>query len=131
MLAGIGWQVWLLINNRAASIHQWLPFHRELEVRAMLDLSGYVLMGFEAATAILFLWAGCLLLSSASRSFAARETGNEVKLHESIRSAGKSLIIAVVWVSVVLLAVLALSLWLGWDTAFPPPEAPAEQRVTV
>lgn len=129
--AGIGWQAWLLIDERAESIHRWLPFRGELEKRALLDWSVFVLLGLEAVTAILGAWAGWLLLRSASCALAARETGSEAGLHTALRGAGRSLVIAMVWVVFVILAALALSLWLGWDKAFPPPPSPEEQRVTI
>ncbi len=131
LLAGIGWQIWLLIAGRAESIHHWLPFHGELEKRALLDLSGYVLIGLETVTAVLSAASGWLLLTSAAGSLAAREGGNELLFHSALRSAGRSLIITVVWTVVLILAALGLTLWLGWDKAFPPPPSPEELRVTI
>jgi len=131
ILAGIGWQAWLIIDERAEAIHRWLPFREVLEKRALLDWSVFVLIGLEAVTAILGAWAGGLLMHSASRALAARETGSEPGLHTALRSAGRSLVIGIVWMVCVILAALGLALWLGWDNAFPPPPSPEEQHVTV
>lgn len=131
ILAGIGWQGWLLFDERAESIRRWLPFRGELDKRALLDWSVFVLIGLEAVTVILSAWAGWLLLRTASRSYAARETGSEPSLHTALRCAGRSLVIAIVWVVFVSLAALGFSLWLGWDKAFPPPASEEEQRVTI
>jgi len=131
LLAGAGWQIWLLIEGRAESIHRWLPFHGELEKRALLDWSGYALIGLETVSAVLSAASGWLLFRSASDSLAARETGSEPRVHSAVRSAGRSLIITVIWSVILLLAALGLTLWLGWETAFPPPPSAEELRVTI
>lgn len=131
LLALAGWQVWLLIDDHAEAIHRWLPFHGELEKRALLDWSGYALIGLETVSAVLSAAAGWLLFRSASDAFAARETGSEQRAHAAVRSAGRSLMITVIWSVMLILAALGLTLWLGWEKAFPPPPSPEELRVTI
>lgn len=131
ILAGIGWQSWLLIDGRAADIHRWLPFRGELDQRGILDWAVCGVIAFEAVSAVIAVWMGSLLVRSAAGAKRAANTGGETDLHGSMRNAGRSLAIAIVWATILIVTALSASLWLGWEKAFPAAPPRAEDVITI
>jgi hypothetical protein len=77
------------------------------------------------------LMAGWQLLHGAQLADKTRATGSEAILHAAIRARGRAIAVLVVTGLLIIIAALALSLWLGWEKAFPPPPPKSERGVAV
>jgi hypothetical protein len=124
----LAWESWLLVRHGFDAWSHGIPLFDPLKEYAWLP---WILMSLDAVVAGLIFWSGGLLLRGAGKARRAMDSGSEQVLASAIQDVGRYFLVTAVMIVFSVVCWLGLLLWLGRDKAFPPPEPPAGQRITV
>ena len=122
------WEVWTLLKYGIEAWGEGYFLSDKLTDNRWIP---WLMLAVQAVGLLLTGWSGCLLFSAASRAKRAAQSGDEPVLVAAIHAVGRFFIISTITFIVTMSLWLGLLLWLGWDKAFPPPEAKAAPRITI
>jgi hypothetical protein len=128
LVALLTWQTWTWIKYGVESLDKGYIFMDQVKTHWPVI---WIIVAIEAVTAILAIWAGCVLLRSANTAVRARQSGSEQNLTLALQQTCRYFVICVVVLLLNAIVWIGLSLWLGWDKAFPVPGAAPVPKVSV
>jgi hypothetical protein len=128
LVALLVWQTWTSIKFGTEALDRGYIFMDQVKDRPWIL---WLVMGVEAVTALLAAWAGCFLLRSANTAKKARDLGSEQTLIAATQQAGRFVMICVVTLILNAIVWISLSLWLGWEKAFPVHGSPQGEKVAI
>ncbi len=122
------WEVWTLLKYGIEAWGESYLLSGKLTENRWIP---WLMLAVQAVGLLLTGWSGFLLFSAASKAKRAAGSGDEPVLVAAIQAVGRFFIVSTVTFIVTMGLWIGLLLWLGWDTAFPPPEAREEPRITI
>ncbi len=128
LAALLTWEVWTLLKSGIEAWGEGYFLSDKLTENRWIP---WVMLTVQAVGLLLTGWSGFLLFSAASKAKRAARSGDEPVLVAAIQAVGRFFIISAITFIVTMGLGIGLLLWLGWDTAFPPPEAREAPRITI